>query len=163
MAERIDVGKLRGVYYSNDKDSYVDSSSLSDMKRALSADADSLSVDGPDETYDDIEDEIVCYIKAMPVAEYNDISNKNTKMLADLEIYTNLVSVIAGFSSVASLSMIILIYCDYFNLKYEKIINELPNGLKIKLYEELRKHTRNRDILDELFGFENTVHVKKLF
>lgn len=163
MAERIDVGKLRGVYYSNDRDSYVDNASLSNMKLAISTDNDSLSVQGPDETFNDVEDEIVAYIKSMPVADYNDISNKSSKILADLEAYTNLVSVVACFNTMTSLSTIILIYCDYFNLKYEKVISELPNGLKVKLYNELKSHTRNHSILDNLFGFENGKHIKRLF
>ena len=163
MAERIDVGKLRGVYYSNDRDSYVDNASLSSMKIAISTDNESLSVQGPDETFNDVEEEIVEYIKDMPVAGYNDISDKSSKILADLEAYTNLVNVIACFSKIASLSTIILIYCDYFNLKYDKVITELPNGLKVKLYNELKSHTRNHDILDSLFGFEGGLGGNKLF
>lgn len=163
MAERIDVGKLRGVYHSNDKDSYIDNSSLSNMKRSLSTDNDSLFVSGPDETFNDVEDEIVAFIKTMPVADYNDISNKNSKILADLEAYTNLVNVITCFNKITSLSTIILIYCDYFNLKYKKVIMELPNALKMKLYNELKTHTRNYETLDTLFGFENGIHIKRLF
>ncbi len=163
MAERIDVGKLRGIYYNNDRDSYNDNASLANLKQSLSTDNDSLCVNTTEIAFNDTEDMIVEYIKALPVADYNDISNKNSKILADLEAYVNLVNVIAVFVDITSLSTIILIYCDYFNLKYEKVIAELPNGLKLKLYDELRMHTRNAEILDSLFGFNSKNLSKPLF
>jgi len=163
MAERIDVGKLRGAYYNNSKDSYSDSTSLSNMKQSLSLENDALLVNGPDASFNDVETMIVEHIKTMPVADYNDISNKDSKTLADIEAYTNLINVIAMFNDIASLSTIILIYCDYFNLKYHKVIMELPNGLKLKLYDELKMHTRDHSILESLFGFESGSHVKRLF
>lgn len=163
MSERIDVGKLRGAYYNNDKDMYGDMSSLSSIKQSMASDFDSLCENTTEIAFNDTEDMIVDYIKSMPVANYNDLSNKNSKQLADLEAYVNLVNVVAMFVDITSLSTIILIYCDYFNLKYEKVINELPNGLKIKLYEELKKHTRNTDILDSLFGFGRVNIQKPLF
>lgn len=163
MAERIDVGKLRGAYYNNDKDSYGDSASLSSFKQSLSTDNDCLCENTTEIAFNDTEDMIVEYIKALPVAEYNDIANKNSKVLADLEAYVNLVNVIAAFVDIASLSTIILIYCDYFNLKYEKVIGELPNGLKMRLYGELRTHTRNVNMLDALFGFNHNSQSKPLF
>lgn len=163
MAERIDVGKLRGAYYNNSKESYSDNMSLSNMKQSLSLENDALLVSGPDATFNDVETMIVEHIKSMPVADYNDIANKDSKYLADIEAYTNLINVIAMFNDIASLSTIILIYCDYFNLKYHKVIMELPNGLKLKLYNELRIHTHNPAILEGLFGFENGSHIKRLF
>ena len=163
MADRIDVGKLRGTYYNNDKDTYGDVLSLSSMKQSLSTDNDCLCENTTEIAFNDIEDMIVEYIKSMPVADYNDISNKNSKVLADLEAYVNLVNVIAMFVDITSLSTIILIYCDYFNLKYEKVINELLNCLKLKLYDELRIHTRNVKVLDSLFGFNQSNMSKPLF
>lgn len=163
MADRIDVDKLRGTYYNNGKDTYGDMSSLAGMKQSLLTDNDNLCENTTEIAFNDTEDMIVEYIKSMPVADYNDISNKNSKILADLEAYVNLVNVIAMFIDIASLSTIILIYCDYFNLKYEKVINELPNGLKLKLYNELRIHTRNVEVLDSLFGFNPSNMSKPLF
>lgn len=163
MAERIDVGKLRGAYYNNDKEPFSDVSSLSSMKQTMATDNDAIGVNSTEIAFNDTEDMIVDYIKSMPVAEYNDISIKNGKVLADIEAYVNLVNVIAVFVNITSLSTIILIYCDYFNLKYEKVISELPNGLKLKLYDELRSHTRNTEMLDMLFGFNNKNITKPLF
>lgn len=163
MADRIEVVKLRGAYYNNDKDTYGDVSSLSSMKQTLLTDNDSLCENTTEIAFNDTEDMIVEYIKSMYVADYNDISNKNSKVLADLEAYVNLVKVIAMFIDITSLSTIILIYCDYFNLKYEKVINELPNGLRLKLYDELRIHTRNVKALDSIFGFNQSNMSKPLF
>lgn len=163
MAERIDVGKLRGAYYNNSKESYLDNTSLSNMKQNLSLENDALLVSGPDASFNDVETMIVEHIKSMPVADYNDLADKNSKTLADIEAYTNLINIIAIFNDIASLSTIILIYCDYFNLKYNKVIMELPNGLKLRLYNELRVHTHNPSILEGLFGFDNSSNVKRLF
>lgn len=162
MSDRIDVGKLRGIYYNNDKDVCRDTSSLMCVKHCIADDA-AFAVNAIENDFNDIEVMIVDYIKAMPVADYNDLSNKNSKILADIETYTNLINIIAIFADIASLSTIILIYCDYFSLKYERVISELPNGLKIKLYDELKMHTRNKEILNKLFGFNSNNVLKPLF
>lgn len=159
---RIDVNKLRGVYYNNDSDNYNNSySSTNDLVDNLSIN-DELFIDhSMDNLYNDVEEHIVDFISKMPFCDYNNICNKNTKTLAKLEIYYNLLNVIAEFNSITSLSNIVLIYCDYFNLKYETVINELPNGVNMQLYEELKKHTRNIDELDKKFGINKSI--KPLF
>lgn len=162
MTNRIDVEKLKGIYYNND-DMCCDMSSLSDIKQTLANDTDMLCDNNAESTYNDVEDMIVEYIRNLPVSEYNNILDKNSKMLADLEAYTNLVLVISKYNQIATLSTIILIFCDYFNLKYENIICELPNGLKIKLYYELKAHIYKSDILDELFGINKNDASKPLF
>jgi len=163
MTKRIDVGKLRGTYYNNDRDNFTYDVSYADMQRSLSTDFESLQDNGVDIDFDDIENKIVAFIQSMPIRNYNDILNVNTSILDDIEIHTNLIKVYSEFHDITSFSTIFLIYCDYFSLKYDKVIKDLPNGAKIKLYCELRKFTRNGDNLNNLFGFTIDNNTKKLF
>lgn len=163
MTKRIDVGKLRGTYYNNDKDNYANEVSYVEMQKSLSTDFESLQDNIIDSDFDDIEDRIVAYIQKMPICNYNDIMNVNSSVLDDIEIHTNLIKVYSDFHNLTSFSTIFLIYCDYFNLKYDKVIKDLPNGAKIKLYMELKRFTRNTDNLANLFGFVIDDNTKKLF
>lgn len=161
--KRIDVGKLRGSYYNNERENYVSEVSYADVQKSLATDYDSLqdNMDGID--FDDIENRIVKYIQTMPICNYNDILNSDTGVLDDIEIHTNLIKVYAEFHTMTSFSTVFLIYCDYFNLKYNKVIKDLPNGAKIQLYGELRNFTRNTENLDTLFGFTIDEKANKLF
>ncbi len=163
MTKRIDVGKLRGTYYNNDKDNYTYDVSYAEMQKSLSTDFESLQDNVVDLDFDDIEDRIVAYIQKMPIHNYNDILNVDSNILDDIEIHTNLIKVYSDFHTITSFSTIFLIYCDYFNLKYDKVIKDLPNGAKIKLYTELKKFTRNTNNLVNLFGFIIDENTKKLF
>lgn len=162
MTNRIDVEKLKGVYYNNaDISCYI--SSLSDIKQTLATDTDMLCDNNTETSFNDVEDMIVEYIKNLPVSEYNNILDKNSKIMTVLEAYANLLLVISKFSQITTLSTIILIFCDYFSLEYENIICELPNGLKIKLYYELKAHIHKTDILDNLCGINKNDASKPLF
>lgn len=150
MGKRIDVNKLRGIYYNNDKDSYAEADSISSMKRAMAEDADAFAVNGYGGVVDEIEDGVVKYIKTMYIRECNDIFNADSRKLGIADIPMNLLKIYGVFKNVTSLSNILLIYCDYFNLKYEVVIKDLPNGAKVKLYEELSRYTTNKSLLNDL-------------
>lgn len=161
--KRINVGKLRGSYYNNDRDNYVNDVSYTDVQKSLATDYESLQDNMDDVDFDDIEASIVRFIQTMPIRNYNDILDKDAGVLDDIEVHTNLIKVYVEFHTLTSFATVFLIYCDYFNLKYEKVIKELPNGAKIQLYGELKHFTRNTENLNNLFGFTIDENANKLF
>lgn len=150
MGKRIDVNKLRGIYYNNDKDSFAESDSISSMKRVMAEDMDVFAVSDYGGVVDEIEESVVNYIKTMDIRDCNDIFNVDSRKLGIADIPMNLLKIYVVFKNITTLSNILLIYCDYFNLKYDSVIKDLPNGAKVKLYEELSKYTTNKALLNNL-------------
>lgn len=150
MGKRIDVNKLRGIYYNNDKDTFAEADSISSMKRVMADDMDVFAVNDYGGMVDEIEESVVNYIKTMDIRDCNDIFNVDSRKLGIAEIPMNLLKIYVIFKNITSLSNILLIYCDYFNLKYDMVIKDLPNGAKVKLYEELSKYTTNKAMLNNL-------------
>lgn len=161
---KIDVNKLKGKYYNNDKDSYYDSTmSLGDVKTNISVTDTEPSYSDNGELYDDLEAVLVDYIRKQPFAEYNNILDDNSQTMTKSEMTDYLLQTYVVFKSEMSLCFVLLTFCDYFNIEYIKLIKELPNSIQTQLYEELLNHTSRKDRLNEVFNFEIDVNTPKLF
>jgi hypothetical protein len=161
---RIDVGKLKGKYYNNDKDNYYETSTtLSDIKTSVSAtDCDSwYNVDGYD-AYNDSEEIVVNYIKSQPFSDYNNMLDENGQSMSKVEMLEYFLKTYIEFQDEMSVSFVLLTFCDYFNINYLKIIKDLPNAIQLKLYHELSKYTRNPE-LGTIFSFDIDFTTPRLF
>lgn len=161
---RIDVGKLRGRYYNNDKDNYYETStSLSDVKSTVSvSDCDAYyNMDGYD-AYNDSEELVVKYIKSQPFSDYNNILDEDSQSMSKIEMAEYFLQTYIEFQDELSVSFILLTFCDYFSIGYQKIIKDLPNAIQLKLYDELSKYTKNPE-LNDIFSFDIDYSTPKLF
>lgn len=162
---RIDVGKLKGKYYNNDKDNYYETSTtLSGAKMVMSVtDCDTYYNTGYDTGYSDSEEIIVNYIKNQPFAEYNNLLNKDSQLMTKIEMNEYMLQTYMEFQKEMSVSFVLLTFCDYFNINYLRLIKDLPNAIQLKLYYELLKYTNKKDMLDGVFSFDIDPTTPKLF
>ena len=162
---RIDVGKLRGKYYNNDRDSYYDAnSSLSDVKTTMSvSDFDACCNTGGMDEYNDSEEILLEYIKSQPFAGYNDILDEDSESMSRSEMTEYLLQTYIKFQDEMSVSFILLTFCDYFNINYQKIIKDLPNLVQLKLYKELSVYMHDEDLLNTIFSIDIDLSTPSLF
>ena len=119
MGKRIDVNKLRGIYYNNDKDTFAEADSISSMKRVMADDMDVFAVNDYGGVVDEIEESVVNYIKTMDIRDCNDIFNMDSRKLGIAEIPMNLLKIYVIFKNITSLSNILLIFNDHIIFEVE--------------------------------------------
>lgn len=159
---RINVDNIRGRYYNNTEN--IDNTDrICEMKQGLASDLHIFASTEEDSYfYSSVEENVIRYIKTLPIKDCNNLLDRRTRKIAVSEIPENILKIYSQFKASITLTLIINIYCDYFSMEYDLVIKQLPNNMKLKLYDELSTHTVNKEYLYS-YLINNSNNCKRLF
>lgn len=160
----IDVSKLKSKYYDGDAD-YTTDFDLTDVQKdltnALNEEA-LAQIEG--DKFNDVENAITAYIASSPYGKYNNIADENGKKRTAADFITSFMIVYEKFSKDCPLSLMILIFADYFGLDYLSLIRELPNHIQQTLYDNVYSCVKDKSLLNGFFQNDVDMQTKnKLF
>lgn len=162
--KRIDVTKLKSKYYDGDAD-YTTDFELTDVQKdltnALNEEA-LAQIEG--DKFTEVENAITAHIASSSYGKHNNIADDTEKKNTASEFVTPFMILYKKFKDDCPLSLMILIFADYFGLDYLSLIRELPNALQQTLYDNVYSCIQDKSLLNKFF--QNDVDIEttnKLF
>lgn len=161
--KRVDIGKLKSKYYDGDAD-YTTDFELTDVQRNLSIALNEEALLEIEDNYSEIEIEITEYIRGTQYGKCNNATDKNSIKVSVNELAGFFIKLYEKYSKECSLSLLIIIFGDYFGIDYLNLIRELPNFMQETLYHDTYSCVKDKTLLNEFFANDvDMTTAKKLF